>query len=170
MRLSLFISTILLAMSASATENFNQVINVQGQGYFPDRLTALGICVANSYPSVAGFTQWRQAGDKIQGLRSFDGSAFFQSHIWRGGMALATVTCVQNPSPTTLSVKGQGYYPDRLTAHGLCVANGFFQAVGYTQWRQAGDKIEGLRSFDGSAFFQSHVWRGGMALDTVSCQ
>lgn len=169
MRLSLFISTVLLALSATADEGFMQVISVKGQGYYPDRMTAQGVCAANGYAGAVGFTQWRQAGDKIQGLRSYDGSAYFQSATWRGGMALDTVNCSQNPRPSNVSVKGQGYYPDRLTAHGVCIANGFYQAVGFTQWRQAGDKIEGLRSFDGSAFFQSHIWRGGMALDIVNC-
>lgn len=78
---------------------------------------------------------------------------------------------IPNPGPAvTVSVKGQGYFPDQLTANGVCLSKGFRQAVGSTQWKQAGAKIEGLRSFDGSAFFQSHIWYSGMALDNVLCQ
>ncbi len=75
------------------------------------------------------------------------------------------------PGPSVaVSVKGQGYFPDLLTAQGVCVSQGYSRAVGYTQWQQAGNKIQGLRSYNGSAFFQSHIWYGGMALDIVNCQ
>lgn len=69
-----------------------------------------------------------------------------------------------------VDVRNQGYYPDQLTAQGVCVANGGSIAVGFTQHKQAGNIIEGKRSFDGSAFFRPHVFGGGYSLDRVSCQ
>ena len=177
MKLIMISSIICFALSAQAQyrhprNRHIETISVRGQGYFPDALTATGICLANGGRQAIGFTQWRQAGDKIEGMRSYDGSAFFSTTVWRGGMAIDTVNCLMSyyPRPAGISVRGQGYFPDELTAQGVCVANGYYRTVGFTQWKQAGDKIEGMRSFDGSAFFSTTVWRGGMALDVVNCE
>ncbi len=149
------------------------VVSVRGQGYFPDHATANGVCISKGYGDAVGYTQWRQAGDQIQGMRSYDGSAFFQSHVWRGGMALDEVSCRyrggQGPS-AQISVRGQGYYPDDLTAQAICVFNRYRGTTGFTQWQQAGDQIEGQRSYDGRPYFSRAVWRGGMAIDVVNCQ
>lgn len=147
----------------------NQTINVQGSGYYPDRNTADGVCAFRNLGHAVGYTQWRQAGDVIEGLRSYDGRPYFQREVWRGGMALATVTCSYG-GPISISVRNQGYFPDFLTARAVCVQRGMVETVGYTQYRQAGDVIEGLRSYDGRPFFQRAVWRGGMSLDVVNCQ
>ncbi|MDZ4660661.1 MAG: hypothetical protein SGJ18_03485 [Pseudomonadota bacterium] len=76
-----------------------------------------------------------------------------------------------HPGPSRIvNVKGQGYYPDQLTAQGICLANNLYRAVGFTTWRQAGAALEGKRSFDGSAFFHVDKWYTGIAIDTVNCQ
>lgn len=79
---------------------------------------------------------------------------------------------VPQPGPTvSITVRGlDTYYPDSLTAQGLCVSKGYSRAVGMTDWKQAGNQIAGKRSYDGSAFFSSHTWLGGRAIDTVQCQ
>jgi hypothetical protein len=157
------------ALAAMADEGFVQQISVRGQGYYPDRITADAVCFMNGIPASNGFTQWRQAGNKIEGLRSYDGRNFSRDK-WGGGMALDTVSCSQRRQPTQVSVRGQSYYPDRYTAQAICSFNGYYQEAGYTQWKQAGDKIEGQRSYDGRPYFQTEIWYGGYALDTVICQ
>ncbi|OQW53435.1 MAG: hypothetical protein A4S09_07485 [Proteobacteria bacterium SG_bin7] len=147
----------------------NQTINVQGAGYYPDHYTADAVCAFRNLGRANGYTLWRQAGDVIEGLRSFDGRPYFQREVWRGGMALATVNCSYG-GPISISVRNQGYYPDFLTARAVCVFKGMSDAVGFTQFRQAGDVIEGMRSFDGRPYFQREVWRGGMSLDAVNCR
>ncbi|OQW48583.1 MAG: hypothetical protein A4S09_04075 [Proteobacteria bacterium SG_bin7] len=72
--------------------------------------------------------------------------------------------------PFLVDVKNQGYYPDQLTAQGLCIANGGSIVVGFTQHKQAGNIIEGKRSPDGFAFFKPHIWGGGYSIDKVTCQ
>lgn len=144
-------------------------ISVKGQGYYPDRYTADAICRYNNHYEAVGFTQWRQAGNKIQGLRSYDGRPFFQTEIWYGGMAIDMVSCLSSAQPTNINVRGQGYYPDEMTATAVCRLNGLWRTTGYTQWKQAGNKIQGQRSYDGRPFFQSEIWYGGMALDMVQC-
>ncbi len=147
----------------------NQTINVQGAGYFPDRLTADAVCTFKGMGYSVGYTLWRQAGDVIEGLRSYDGRPYFSREVWRGGMALATVNC-SGGGPISISVRNQGYFPDFLTARAVCAFRGMSDAVGFSQYRQAGDVIEGLRSFDGRPYFSREVWRGGMSLDVVNCQ
>ncbi len=147
-------------------------VNVRGQGYFPDQLTADAVCRLHGHSQSAGFTQWKQAGNRIQGQRSYDGRPYFQSEVWNGGMALDSVNCWLGGrrQPTMISVRGQGYYPDEPTANAICLFNGFRRTVGFTQWKQAGDRIEGLRSYDGRPYFQTAIWGGGMALDSVNCR
>ncbi len=70
-----------------------RVIDVKGQSYHPDELTAQGICIANGMSRSVGSNSWRQAGATIEGKRSFDGSANFQVHKWYTGIALENVTC-----------------------------------------------------------------------------
>ncbi|MDZ4660436.1 MAG: hypothetical protein SGJ18_02335 [Pseudomonadota bacterium] len=175
--MKIFLISSILSFSLGALADFSdfdrytQNINVRGQGYYPDQLTADAVCRLNGLEFSAGYTQWRQAGDRIQGLRSYDGRPYFQSATWGGGMALEVVSCMDGRrQPTSINVRGQGYYPDQLTAHAICLFNGYYRTAGYTQWRQAGDRIQGLRSYDGRPYFQSAIWGGGMALDVVNCQ
>ncbi len=75
------------------------------------------------------------------------------------------------PRPAfVVDVINQGYFPDQLTAQGVCIINRGSLAVGFTQHKQAGNVIEGKRSPDGSGFFRPHVWGGGYSLDKVTCQ
>ena len=171
---------ILAAILSFSVDSFAQrfpgrgvVVNVRGAGYYPDHSTANGVCFLRGYGETMGFTQWRQAGDKIQGMRSYDGSAFFQTHVWGGGMALDQVRCRIRGGlghQARVNLHGQSYYPDELTAQAICVFNGYWGTTGFTQWQQAGDIIEGQRSYNGRPYFSRHVWRGGMAIDVVNCQ
>lgn len=144
-------------------------VNVKGHGYYPNELTAHAICLLKGHSDSVGFTQWRQAGDVIQGQISRDGRPYFESIVWRGGMAIDTVTCRPVQQPVNISVRGAGYYPNELTAHAICLLKGYSQSLGFTQWRQAGDVIQGQYSRDGRPYFETLVWRGGMAIDTVTC-
>lgn len=75
------------------------------------------------------------------------------------------------PMPSrVISVKGHGYYPSELTAHAICILNGYSGAMGFTQWRQAGNIIQGQYSRDGRPYFETLVWSGGMAINEVTCR
>ncbi|OQW48212.1 MAG: hypothetical protein A4S09_13970 [Proteobacteria bacterium SG_bin7] len=142
-------------------------VNING-GYYPDENTAHALCRMKGYDSSVGFTQFRQAGNWIRGQISYDGRPFFDTYDWSGGMAIAVVSCLPIRQPVNVNARG-GYYPDQDTADAVCRLKGYNQAVGFTQWQQAGNRIRGQRSFDGRPFFSTYDWSGGMALDVVSC-
>ena len=155
-----------------------EYISVQGQSFFPDQRTAQAICRYNRAGDVVEYTQSRQAGDRIDGKRSFDGRPNFQRYTWGGGMSLDLVTCSGDSygggyppyQPAQISVSRQLFYPDQTTAQAICDLNGYQQQVGFTTERVAGDRIDGKRSFDGRPNFQPYTWGGGNDLESVFCR
>lgn len=144
-------------------------VDVRGQSYFPDEYTARAICLLNNHVDVYTFTQFKQAGNIIEGRQSPDGRPFFQVSRWGGGYALDTVVCFSRPTPITFSVRGQSYSPDQMTALALCARQGKSQLVTFDQFKQAGNAIEGQKSYDGRTFSVVKFY-GGYSIDTVTCQ
>lgn len=146
-------------------------VSVRGQSYYPDNLTAEAVCRLNGKGPLAGLTQIKQAGDRIDGQRSIDGRPQFSPVAWRGGMALDVVTCYDNHmrrDPIVIAAGGL-FHPDQMTAQAICVSRGFYRENGFSQSKVAGNRIDGQRSYDGRPYFMPATWYGGMAISTVSC-
>jgi hypothetical protein len=156
-----------------------EYISVRAQSYFPDMMTAQAICRLNRVGDAVTFTQYKQAGDRIDGKRSFDGRPNFLPETWGGGMSLDVITCSGGyggggpgggGQSVTISVSRQLFYPDQMTAQAICTLNGYYRAVGFTSEKVAGDKIDGKRSFDGRPNFLPATWHGGNDIENVFCR
>lgn len=143
------------------------VVDVKGQGFYPDTTTANALCASRGHQEMSTFYAWQQAGGALQGTRSYDGITF-NSYKWYTGSAIDKVLCYVQVQPLTVDVKGQGYFPDHTTALALCRSRGKAQVQTFIPWQQAGGALAGVRSYDGVTF-NSDKWYTGTAIDKVIC-